>query len=784
VTFATPVSITAGTTYVAGYFAPAGHYSSTMNAFTSGFDNAPLHVVPNSTSANGVYAYSATSTFPANSYQATNYWVDVLYAPPPAPGQVTNVVATAQPGAAGVTWSVPSTGGAPSSYTVTPYVGTTAQSTTTVSGSTTSATITGLSQGTSYTFKVQASNSAGPGPASAASNAITPLAAVTPGAPTGVTALPASAQAQVTWTAPADSGGSSVTGYKITPFIGATAQTPMTVTGSPAPTTANVTGLTNSTAYTFTVAAINSAGTGPASTASSAVTPDDTLFDFTGSPVNIDAGDTSSTELGVKFTASSDGSIAGLRFFKAPANVGTHIGSLWSLSGQLLASATFTGETASGWQYVQFSNAVPVSAGTTYVAGYFDPNGHYSSTMNAFGSAFLNAPLQAVSNGVSANGVYAYSGASTFPSNSYAATNYWVDVLFAPATVPGQVGAPTATAQAGAASVSWSAPTGGPVTSYTVTPYIGTAAQQATTVTGAPAATNTTVTGLTPGTAYTFTVTASDSAGSGPASPSSNSITAGGASLPGAPQGVSASPATTQALVSWTAPASNGGGAISSYTITPYIGTTAQLPVQVNNGSATSATVSNLTNGTAYTFTVTAINTAGAGPASTATSAVTPQDTILDFTGSPINVDSGDGSAITVGMKFTASANGSVTGIRFYKASTNAGTHVAALWSATGTLLASATFTGETASGWQQVYFSSPVSVTAATTYVASVYDPAGHYSSSPGAFSTSVTNGPLATVANGTSANGVYTYGAGNTFPSSSYNATNYWIDVFYTSP
>ena len=59
-------------------------------------------------------------------------------------------------------------------------------------------------------------------------------------------------------------------------------------------------------------------------------------------------------------------------------------------------------------------------------------------------------------------------------------------------------------------------------------------------------------------------------------------------------------------------------------------------------------------------------------------------------------------------MKFRSDVNGSITGIRFYKASTNTGTHVANLWTSSGTLLATATFTGETASGWQQVHFLEP----------------------------------------------------------------------------
>ncbi len=78
--------------------------------------------------------------------------------------------------------------------------------------------------------------------------------------------------ATVSWTAPAN-GGSPITSYTVTPYIGTTARPPTTVTGIPPATTTTVAGLTNGTAYTFTVTATNAIGTGPASTASNAVTP-------------------------------------------------------------------------------------------------------------------------------------------------------------------------------------------------------------------------------------------------------------------------------------------------------------------------------------------------------------------------------------------------------------------------------------------------------------------------------------------------------------------------------
>src|SRR5206468_1993866 len=146
----------------------------------------------------------------------------------------------------------------------------------------------------------------------------TPLPA--PGSATSVTATAAGrASATVSWSAPTTGG--PVTSYTITPYVGATAQTPTTVSGSPPDTTATVSGLTNGTTYAFRVTATNGAGTSPAA-GSNAVTPQATIFDLA-APDVADSGDTTAVELGVKFTADYDGSILGIRFYKAAANRGT-----------------------------------------------------------------------------------------------------------------------------------------------------------------------------------------------------------------------------------------------------------------------------------------------------------------------------------------------------------------------------------------------------------------------------------------------------------------------------
>jgi hypothetical protein len=603
---------------------------------------------------------------------------------------------------------------------------------------------------------------------------VTPQTAALPAAPTGVAAQGASSSAWVTWTPPAADPDRPITGYTVTPYVGAVAQPQ--VRPGPSATAATIAGLTNGTAYTFRVSATSQAGTGPDSAASGPVTPSATIFDF-GTPGVVDSADTGSIELGVKFRPDFDGSVTGVRFYKGPGNTGVHLGSLWTAGGQRLAQATFGNETAAGWQSVQFATPVPVSAGTTYVASYFAPSGHYSYTGAGLASAIDNPPLHTLAGATSPNGVYGYSPTTTFPRSAYNDANYWVDVMYSlgpPGAVSGVAAVPTGRTSA---TVSWSAPSGGgPPSSYRITPYAGSDPKSATTVAGS--ATSAAVTGLTAGTEYTFTVRAANEGGAGPESDRSNAITPGSATPPAPPTDVVAQPASRSALVSWSAPAADGGSPVTTQTVTPYVGSAAQTPVQVG-GTATSTTVSGLTNGTSYTFKVTATNTAGTSGPSDGSNAVAPAATIFDFA-KPAVIDSLDSGAVELGLKFRSGVAAAVTGLRFYKAAANTGPHVGSLWTADGQRLAQATFTGESASGWQSVTFDAPVAIAPNTTYVASYFAPHGHYTYTGAAFaSASVDNAPLSALASTTSPNGVYLYSGSSAFPTQTFNSANYWVDV-----
>ncbi|SVA83786.1 uncharacterized protein METZ01_LOCUS136640, partial [marine metagenome] len=186
-----------------------------------------------------------------------------------APGAPTGANTLAGDGQVVVSWTAPVSDGGSSitSYTVQVTPGSTTVDTS--SGRETSATVTGLTNGTAYTFSVVAKNSAGSSTESRSSTA-TPVASITvPGIPAGVSATSGDSSATVKWTAPADDGGSSITGYIITVNPVGTI-----VTVDSARSTSEVVGsLTNGLSYTFTVKAVNAAGNSAESDATRSVTP-------------------------------------------------------------------------------------------------------------------------------------------------------------------------------------------------------------------------------------------------------------------------------------------------------------------------------------------------------------------------------------------------------------------------------------------------------------------------------------------------------------------------------
>ena len=472
-------------------------------------------------------------------------------------------------------------------------------------------------------------------------------------------------------------------------------------------------GLTPSATYTVSLGgAQDLAGNVMATTSWSFTTAPEisnaTIWSSAASPAVTSANDSSSQELGVKFTVDTAGYITGLRFYKGAGNAGVHVAHLWTAAGVLLASAPFTGESAAGWQQVSFATPVAVQADTAYVASYFDPDGHYSYTSAYFASAgadngVLHAPSNAAAGG---NGVFTATATGAFPTSSYNATNYWVDVVFSNTLVPTVV---AVTPAPNASGVSAAAP-------------------------------NITATFNEDVEANAVSFTLRDGAGN-----------------------------PVAATVSWQA-ALEDLNESATLTLTPH---------------------SALTPFTTYTVTVSgAVDAQGntmAGPYSWSFSPI-PSTPITDATiwsnsTAPAVASANDSNAQELGVKFTADVSGYITGVRFYKGVGNSGAHVGRLWTPDGTLLASATFTNETASGWQQVFFSQPVAVQANTTYVVSYDAPAGHYAYTSAYFASGGADDGVLHAPSNATVNGQGVYGTLGAFPTTSYNATNYWVDVLFST-
>jgi hypothetical protein len=134
-------------------------------------------------------------------------------------------------------------------------------------------------------------------------------------------------------------------------------------------------------------------------------------------------------ELGVRFFSDVAGTVTGVRFYKPSTDPAkTHVVNLWSTAGAKIYSASTSNETASGWQVATFATPVPITAATQYIASYIEA-ASFSVDRSKFTASLNVAPLHAPASTAAAPNA-PYANASGFPTLTFQASNYWVDVLF------------------------------------------------------------------------------------------------------------------------------------------------------------------------------------------------------------------------------------------------------------------------------------------------------------------------------------------------------------------
>lgn len=159
--------------------------------------------------------------------------------------------------------------------------------------------------------------------------------------------------------------------------------------------------------------------------------PSSVTFFGSAAPPGSAASDGASLELGMAFQTSVEGRITAIRFYKSAGDTGAHTGTLWSSSGQPLASVAFQNESAEGWQRAQLSVPVTIQPGETYTVSYLSPQGKYTFAGNYFTSQVTSGPLTAITPG---NGTFRYGTGGVRPESTWQASNYFVDVEFSAGT--------------------------------------------------------------------------------------------------------------------------------------------------------------------------------------------------------------------------------------------------------------------------------------------------------------------------------------------------------------
>jgi uncharacterized repeat protein (TIGR02543 family) len=598
-------------------------------------------------------------------------------------------------GGANIVVAPGSGGGSPTSYTVTssPSGGSC-----TIYAPATSCSVSPLNNGTAYTFTVSATNSTGTTNGATSSSSVTP--AGKPGPPTGVSAVRGNGQATVTFTAPADTGGSAITSYTVTAYD-SSGNAAGTCTGSG--TTYTCTGLTNGAAYTFKATATNALFTSDLSTASSAATP----ATVPNTPTSVAAAVTTAGAATVSFTAplvNGGSAITGFTVTSSPGGFtctaaadasscvvsGLTNGTAYTFSviatneiGNSVASSassaatpqsnasaptTITATAGDGQASIAFSGAV--TNGSTianYTVQAYDGDGNVVE-----GATCTSSTSPCTITGLTNGSTYTfkvvtnstvYGAGSTTASSQSSASNAVV-----PAKVPDAPSSVEVTPGTGKVTVSWDAPSsnGSAILSYSVQAYNSSGEA----VTGATC-TATTLTcdvssNLVAGSNYTFKVTATNAVGTSPASSASSSAAINAA--PSAPLNVTAVASNASATASWDAPANINGSAVTGYTATAYDSNNNAQGTCTTNASTLTCSVTGLTNGSPYTFKVSATNGIGTSAASSASSAVTPST----VPNPPTNITVAASDA-AVAVSFLAPSNTGGSDILRYEVTSNPG---------------------------------------------------------------------------------------------------------------
>src|SRR5271157_5563071 len=552
-------------------------------------------------------------------------------------------------------------------------------------------TVTGLNNGQIYYFQVAAINAAGTGAKSTEVSATPQPANTPPGAPTGLTATPASTQITLNWVKPASNGGSPITSYKVFQGTSSGGETLLTTLGNV--TTYIVPGLTNGVTYYYKVAAVNAIGTGSNSTEASG-----TPIGVPGAPTGLAAAPgNAQVVLTWVVPASNGGSpITGYSVWLSKTSgtevlnvtignvttytrVGLNNGQIYYFqvaainaagTGPLSTEASTTPRTvpgaptglaaAPGNAQVVLTWVTPASNGGSAITGYSVWLSKTTGTevLNVTIGNVLTYTVTGLNNGQ----VYFFKVAAINVAGTGALS---AEATTTPRTVPG---APTGLALTPSNTqivLTWVAPVsngGSAITGYSVW-LSKTSGTETLNITIGNVLTYT-VTGLNNGQVYFFEVAAINAAGTGALSAEATTTPR---TVPGAPTGLAAAPGAGQVVLTWVAPASNGGSAITGYSVW-LSKTTGTEVLNVTIGNVLTYTVLGLNNGQAYFFKVAAINAAGTG-------ALSAEATTTPYTlpGAPTGLAAAPGNAQVVLTWVAPASNGgsAITGYSVWLSKTS-----------------------------------------------------------------------------------------------------------------